>query len=160
NGQLVLNVATGDTETYTNTGLNFVYSITEKVQGSPAKLRANVNWYLPLQNGERVSGPMAVFSGTLYFSTFAASGTLQVCSGGTARLWGGDFAAPDAPTDVARGGRRILQPPAPSPPQTPPPIYIQPSDSDPTLLGKVIPGVSIMATPACGSLGTAANDSY
>ncbi len=162
-GELVMNIATGTTESYNNSGLEYVYSVTEKVQGSTPKLRAYVNWWLgppTFQPGERVSGPMTVFNGTLYFSTYAASPPgVQVCTGGMARLWGRDFVTPDNPGDLSQGGLREMQPPAPNPPQTPPPVYIQPSDYDPTLLGKVIPGVSIKATPACAST-SAGSDAY
>ena len=92
-GELVLNIATGSTEQYDNTGLEGVTSVTEKVQGSPAKFRAKVNWWLgqpTFQPGERVSGPMSVFTGTLYFSTYsAAPPRAQVCTGGLARSSGG-----------------------------------------------------------------------
>jgi type IV pilus assembly protein PilY1 len=165
-GELVMNIATGTTETYNNSGLEYVYSVTEKVQvqGTTSKLRAFVNWWLgppTFQAGERVSGPMTVFNGTLYFSTYAAAppGT-AVCAGGLARLWGRDFVTPDQTSDLSQGGLREMQPPPPNPPQTPAPVYIQPSDYDPTLLGKVIPGVSIKATPACAGLGTGVSDSY
>jgi hypothetical protein len=53
-----------------------------------------------------------------------------------------------------------MQPPPPNPPQTPAPVFVQPSDYDPTLLGRVIPGVSIKATPACASLGASTSDPY
>ena len=163
-GELVMNIATGTTEAYSSSGLEYLYSVTEKVQGSTPKLRAFVNWWLgppTFQAGERVSGPMTVFNGTLYFSTYAAapSGT-QVCTGGMARLWGRDFVTPDNTADLSQGGLREMQPPPPAPPQSPPPLYVQPSDYDPTLLGKVIPGVSIKATPACASLGDPGTDSY
>ena len=78
-GNVVLNVASGTTDQFDTTGIEYVYSITEQVStlGGAAKLRANVNWWMQpavLDNlaGERVSGPMTVFNGTLYFSTFAA----------------------------------------------------------------------------------------
>ncbi|HEY8041570.1 MAG TPA: hypothetical protein VIF15_17305, partial [Polyangiaceae bacterium] len=163
-GQVVLDVATGTIENFDAAGLEYVYSITEKVQGTPAKLRANVNWWMApptFQAGERVSGPMTVFNGTLYFSTYAAApaGT-QSCTSGNARLWGRDFVTPDDPNDLSKGGLREMQPPPPNPPQTPPPVFVQPSDYDSTLLGRVIPGVSIKATPACANLGTAGSDSY
>jgi len=163
-GEVVLDAASGSTETFDTTGVDYVYSITEKVQGSPPKLRANVNWWLgppTFQAGERVSGPMTVFNSTLYFSTYAAAQTGQaVCTGGLARLWGRDFVKPDDPNDLSKGGLRELQPPPPNPPQSPAPVFIQPSDYDSSLLGEVIPGVSIMATPACASLGTPGSDSY
>lgn len=166
-GELVINAATGTTQTFDSSGLQFVYSITEKVQGSPAKLRASVNWWLGpvgfngaqygFQAGERVSGPMTVFNGTLYFSTYAApAASSATCSSGVASLWGRDFVRPDVTTDLSQGGKRILQPPAPATPTNPPPVSVQPTVAP----GAVIPGVSIMGTPACSGLGAAGSDQY
>jgi type IV pilus assembly protein PilY1 len=169
-GNVVLSAATGSIQQFDTTGIEYLYSVTENIQGSPAKLRANVNWWLGpatqsgsglgFAAGERVSGPMTVFNGTLYFSTYAAAATgTQVCTGGIARLWGRDYVLPDSSSDLSEGGLRELQPPT-GVPQTPPPYYVQPSDYDSTLLGKVIPGVSIMGTPACASAGSSASDQY
>ncbi len=170
-GELVINAATGSIQTFDTTGVEYVYSMTERVQGTPAKLRSYVNWWLGpatqssagigFAPGERVSGPMSVFNGTLYFSTFwAGSQSATACTAGSARLWGRDYVTPDVSADPSQGGLRELQPPPPNAPQTPPPLYIQPSDYDTTLLGKVIPGVAIMGTPACASLGGASADPY
>jgi type IV pilus assembly protein PilY1 len=172
-GEVVLEAATGTTQLFETNGFYFVYSITEKVQGNPAKLRANVNWWLGPSSmstsgigfapGERVSGPMTVFNGTLYFSTFAAAPTgAQSCIGGTASLWGRDFVRPDVQSDLSQGGVRQLQPPPPTPPVNPPPINIVPSSyaGSGVTAGAVIPGVTIMNTPACASLGTPSADQY
>jgi type IV pilus assembly protein PilY1 len=174
-GEIVLNVASGTTDQFDTTGTEYVYSITEKVTaGTTPKLRAYVNWWMQPavidnQPGERVSGPMTVFNGTLYFSTYAAAtpGT-QSCSAGVARLWGRDFVTPDDSTCTANptscnrsiGGLREMQPPPPNPAQSPAPVYIEPDLYDSTLQGKVIPGVSIKSTPACASLGNPGPDSY
>ncbi len=78
-GELVLNFATGTTDNFDTTGIEYVYSVTEKLQGSTPKLRAFVNWWLGPPSfdslaGERVLlGPMTVFNGTLYFATYAAA---------------------------------------------------------------------------------------
>jgi type IV pilus assembly protein PilY1 len=164
-GEVVLDVATGTTQVFDTNGSYFVYSITEKVQGNPAKLRANVNWWLGpatmspagigFDPGERVSGPMTVFNGTLYFSTYAAAAQVQACSNGTAKLWGRDFVRPDVPSDLTQGGVREMQPPPPAPPPMTLPISV-----DPGTHGAVVPGVTIMNTPACASLGNPAADQY
>ncbi|HEX8795689.1 MAG TPA: hypothetical protein VF765_32285 [Polyangiaceae bacterium] len=172
-GEVVLEAATGTTQTFDTNGNYFVYSITEKVQGNPAKLRANVNWWLGpramttsgvgFDPGERVSGPMTVFNGTLYFSTYAAAPTgAQSCTSGTARLWGRDFVRPDVQSDLSQGGVRQLQPPPPNPPVNPPPINIVPASyaGSGVTPGAVIPGVSIMNTPGCASLGNPSADQY
>ncbi len=166
-GELVINAATGSIQSFDTSGIEMVYSITEKVQGNPAKLRANVNWWLGpvglngatfgFQQGERVSGPMTVFNGTLYFSTYAAaSASSSSCSSGVASLWGRNFVTPDNSTDLSQGGLRVLQPPPPASPTTPPPVSVQPAVQQ----GAVIPGVSIMATPACAGLSASGSDQY
>ena len=79
-----------------------------------------------------------MFDGTFYFATFAAAPPgSQVCAGGHARLWGLDFetAAGGVTPDPTKGG--IMR------------FYIEPGLTDPTLAGRVIPGVSIKQTPAC-----------
>jgi type IV pilus assembly protein PilY1 len=159
--EVVLNVASGSTDQFDTSGTEYVYSITEKVStsGTPVKLRASVNWWMQpavidTLPGERVSGPMTVFNGTLYFSTFGVpASTAQVCSSGYARIWGRDFVTPSNPSNLSLGGLQELQPPPANP-------WIEPDITDPTLAGKVIPGVSIKATPACANLGTPAADQY
>ena len=164
-GNVVLNIATGTTDLFDTTGVEYVYSISEKVQADSSgasKLRAFPNWWLQPSvtdsaPGERVSGPMTVFNGTLYFATFAAApaGT-QACTEGTSRLWGRDFVTPDdsaclaTPTSCDRslGGLREFQAPA---------LNVLP---DVSIQGYVIPGVSIKATPACANLPTPGSDAY
>jgi type IV pilus assembly protein PilY1 len=163
-GNLVLNAATGSQDTFDTTGMYFVYSITELVQGTPAKLRASVNWWLnptkvTSQAGERVSGPMTVFDGVLYFATYAAApAATQACTSGHGRIWGLDFVTPAdtaVPPDRSKGGLARLNPQPVLHPQ-----YIQPDEADTTLQGIVIPGVSINATPACADSPTATSDPY
>ena len=154
-GRTVLHFATGDQESYTTTGTNFLYSLTETVQNG--KLRANVNWYQRFDNGERVSGPMAIFDSVAYFATFAAGANAQSCSGGVAKLWGRDFVLPKTSNDLSQGGVPRLQPPVNPPPQ--PPDFIDPSTYDPNTAGKLIPGVSVNVSPACAATSTT-NDAY
>jgi type IV pilus assembly protein PilY1 len=118
-GQVVINVATGTTDTFDSTQIDTIYSITEEAQGSPLALRAHVNWYLvsplsppsspppapispqpsnpSLLPGERVSGPMTVFDSKLYFATYAAGAippagqAVTTCPQNIARIWALDF---------------------------------------------------------------------
>jgi type IV pilus assembly protein PilY1 len=160
-GNLVINASTGSTESFDTNGTYFTYSITELVGGSPSKPRASVNWWLDTSTvtssaGERVSGPMTVFDGVLYFATYAAApvGT-QACTSGHGRIWGLDFINPIDPNAEKLGGIPRLNPVPAMHPQ-----YIEPDESDTTLRGVVIPGVSINGTPACASTSAASNDSY
>lgn len=154
-GSVVLNFATGDQETYTTTGTNFVYSVSEKVQGSATfKLRAQVNWYKPLLNGERVSGPMSVFDGVHYFATFRPTASAG-CSVGTPFIWGMDYITPSDTNDLSKGGNaRLVN--AGNTYQ-----FIDPTGGNTSspIAGHVIPGISIQAQPACAS-STAGSDQY
>ena len=160
-GNLVISASTGSTESFDTTGTYYTYSITEMVAGSPIKPRASVNWWLDTSTvtgsaGERVSGPMTVFDGVLYFATYAAApvGT-QACTSGHGRIWGLDFTAPVDPTTLKLGGIPRLNPPPAGHVD-----YIQPDETDTSLKGVVIPGVSINGTPACASTAAASNDTY
>jgi type IV pilus assembly protein PilY1 len=160
-GELVINAATGTTETFDNTATPYyVYSVAERVQGSTPALGAAVNWFLgpqsspsPLRQGERVSGPMTVFNGTLYFSTYYAGTPASLsCTSGDARLWGLNFntsytACTGNPTACGNGGLFTLDPTH---------GYL---DIGLTFPGRVVPGVAVQATPACGTFGST-QDSY
>jgi type IV pilus assembly protein PilY1 len=160
-GNVVLHAATGPQGTFDNTGVYFVYSIKETVQGATPKLRALVDWWLDPATvttsvGERVSGPMTVFDGVLYFATYAAAPPASAsCTSGHGRIWGLDFVKPADVNFLNKGGLARVVPPVGAHPQ-----YVQPDETDNTLLGAVIPGVSIKATPACAGLGTSGADPY
>jgi type IV pilus assembly protein PilY1 len=161
-GNVVINLATGTQSTFTTTGTYYVYSMTETVAGSPAAMHASVNWWLNPATvtgatGERVSGPMTVFNGTLYFATYAAApASSQSCTSGHGRVWGLDYTQALNPSQLSLGGAaRLVAPPTNYNGQ-----YTQPDQSDSTLLGVVIPGVTINATPACAGLPTATSDTY
>jgi type IV pilus assembly protein PilY1 len=153
--QLVLNVATGSQASFTNTGTNFVYSITEKAGSS--SFQANVNWFLDMSTfpgimtgdtpgaiGARVSGPMTVFNGNLYFASFTAPASTTTCIIGTALLWGMDYTT--AAATPGQGGKPTFVPPSSTNVQ---------DNYNPFALAAsatgVIPGVSIFATPSCVS---------
>ncbi len=196
-GELVINAASGATDSFDATGIDFLYSITEKVQGATPKLRAFVNWYLgnpltptstsppapptpqtslpvaPLLPGERVSGPMTVFDGTLYFATYAATPTppagqtVTSCQPSVARVWGLDFVTPNIqscpdPTSAgcvrSQGGNFKL---VPSTSWVGLPVAnVTPYAADPVLANAVIPGLAVQVTPACASAGPPTTDQY
>ena len=143
-GSVVVGIGTGDQEAFTNSGTNFVYSVTEKADPVSNLLRANVNWYVPYTNGERVSGPMTIFDSVFYWSTFAAAGSNAVCTSGTAHMYGLDYETPNDTTDLSKGGIPRLEPPVN--PTTPAPAFITPSTYDSTLAGKVDSGGFALST--------------
>jgi len=113
NGNLVLDVASGDQE-----GLaaapnlkNYVYSLTEKVNVARTATSTKVNWYKTFKDGERVVGPMALFSSSLYFATYeppTASNTSSAlaCSNGTSHIWQASYL--DALGDDPTAGPEVL----------------------------------------------------
>jgi type IV pilus assembly protein PilY1 len=160
-GSLVLNIASGTTQSFDTTGIEYLYSVSEKPGGSPYKLRASVNWYwVPatpsvtttpsqLQQGERVSGPMTVFDGTLYFATYYAGNPATGCNPGRAKLWGFDYITPLDPTHLGEGGVRL---PALTCSATQ--DWTDPGNMCGTPQPAVVPGVAILATPACAAQAT------
>jgi type IV pilus assembly protein PilY1 len=170
-GNLVLHIATGDQDTFASTiflpgkdddkddllaAYNFIYSITEKLDSTGLNLRANVNWYLPFGDGERVTGPMAVFDSKAFFATFAPSPT-SACGAGEGRIWGLDFVTVATgcsvnPDNVGCGGIPLMTPLS----GTAPVNFIVPGGSgtgqDPGLVGHVITGVNVRLKPPCADV--------
>ncbi|HVJ18368.1 MAG TPA: hypothetical protein VM686_23270, partial [Polyangiaceae bacterium] len=114
-GLLTVGVSTGDQDTTgTDTTMtNYVWSLTENIVDNVFETK--VNWYQPLEDGERVTGPMSLFSSALYFSTFSPRSTNDsVCSSGSSRLWGVDYLTPAEETNLAAGGAAVALKQAPT----------------------------------------------
>jgi type IV pilus assembly protein PilY1 len=180
-GNLTLQYATGDQQTYTadytipgqpNNScsnplgceqINFLYSIKVATIGGGAT-QAAVNWYLPFRHGERVSGPITVFNSTFYFATFTppdpASGA--VCGGGTPTLWGLDFEIPAPGCGAGPVGWQAVQMGCGGNPRDFGPTGFQanPLDANGIPTTAVIPGVSIAITPSCTNTSAPSADSY
>lgn len=93
-GDIVVNYATGDQNNFSTNNLNHVYSVTERttVTSSGKALVPKLNWHLKFTGGVTPTGPMSLFSGNLFFSTFTpdvASG--DACLKGQGTLWGVDY---------------------------------------------------------------------
>jgi len=137
-GSLVINVANGDQE---DLGLkpandtHLLWSVTE-VPGATSA-RPQLNWYLRMTNGERVTGPMAVFDRALYFASYRVNTSLaNRCQDGVARVYGVDYAKPQLLADLSLGGAYRI-------PALPTPIQFTDEGAD------LIPGVSIRASQGC-----------
>lgn len=163
-GNLVLNIASGTIEKFDTTGLEYVYSITETPQTVSAVIspRANVNWWFGPQStpdgfqaGERVSGPMAVFDGTLYFTSYYAGNVSASCNPGSAYLRGFDFEKPAACASAGIcGNGGVVNPNITANGHN----YITGAGLGASP-GAVIPGTSILASPPCSS-GLSTSSSY
>ncbi len=150
-GRVVVHFSTGDQETFTNSGTNHVWSITEALSTeSPPKLRALPNWWFTFNNGKRVTGPMAVFDGVLYFATYSPlSTTTNKCGGGTPEIYGVDFVTANV-NGISFGGIPRFNPAASA---TIPDSYTPPNSS-----GLLIPGVSVNVPPTCAKTDTPGTD--
>jgi type IV pilus assembly protein PilY1 len=176
-GNITLQFATGDQQSYTanytipgqptqiREEINFIYSVKLGNNPSvPGAYQAAVNWYWPFRNGERVSGPMAVFANTLYYATFTPPNPAlgSVCNGGTPTLWGVDFEVPSncgsgvpdwqglptgcygIPRDFLTNGYQA-----------------NPLDANGVpITNVVIPGVAIAVTPSCTDTTAPSPDQY
>jgi type IV pilus assembly protein PilY1 len=137
-GNAVLLFSTGDQQTFTtSTSVKTrVWSVLEKIEVDHYATEAN--WVVPLENGERVTGPMSLFNSVLYFSTFVPS-SVGVCADGLSKVWGVNYLGSDTAT-----------PPGPAPefiadltdPSTKTLFEAQP-------VGSIIFGVAVTQTPSC-----------
>lgn len=157
-GDITINLATGDQDTIgASTDMkNFVWSLTERTSNDREDVLSQVNWFLPLSGGERVVGPLVLFSSKLYFSSYAPPSDSDVCANGTSRVWGMDYLRPipaetaDEDPPVDQGGEAAL--PNPN----------DPDDIEQVLTAEqvtgdassVIFGVSVAQVPTCSSTST------
>lgn len=111
-GDLVLVFSTGEQDRFDAvTGMqNVVWSVKEQFDITTGKVGAHANWHLGIgsnesvksttsdsvsgawQNGMRVAGPLSLFEGKVYFTTFKpVAETGKVCDLGSSILWGVDY---------------------------------------------------------------------
>ena len=92
-GNVVTIYATGDQSNFSSVNHNHMFSVSETiVPGPPAKAVASINWHLPFTGGVTPTGPISLFSGDLFFSTFTPGvSTDSACLTGQGTLWGVDF---------------------------------------------------------------------
>ena len=180
NSELVMNFATGDQTLFTSKTFkpgsndtpadeipleNFVWSVVDPLNGSPAQPR----WFVPFTDGttaefnlnpltgsasphynfgERVTGPMALYDGVLYFATYWPDDGIVgggACQQGEGRIYGMDYFAPRGSCSVASGlGCGGVQRYGDGTAQ-----YFVPGTTDATLAGSLIPGVSITQVQPC-----------
>ncbi len=136
-GSLVINVANGDQEDLglkPANDMHILWSVTEVPNGTSA--RPQLNWYLPMNSGERVTGPMAVFDRALYFASYRVNSTSNRCQDGEARIYGVDYARPQLAGDLSQGGAFRL-------PALPTPVQFTSEGAE------LVPGVSIRASQGC-----------
>ncbi|MBN1609796.1 MAG: hypothetical protein JW940_24400, partial [Polyangiaceae bacterium] len=156
-GNVTVAFSTGDQDLVTSADqLNYVFSLTEVPQEAhPNETETKVNWYEELHGGNRVTGPISIFAGALYFSTYQpVTAAHAVCDTGASCLWGlhylnsaetsggenvpasgGAQALPEALTTGLPSGQKC----------------VPGSDDEDALFaqGAVIFGVSVVQLPSC-----------
>ena len=163
-GQITVALSTGDQEvlsTLRNMS-TYVWSLTEEVDtsGVTPRFRSKANWYYRFNNGERIAGPMSLFNGSLFYSSFQPEppGSADVCKAGTSRVWGVHYLIPKEAADISQGGAERL----PEDPAASPVTLVQFIDSTSSLLSDdaVIFGVGVTQAPSCNDSTTSAGDPY
>ncbi len=81
-----------------------IWSVREVEDVSLEKIRVDPRWFLRLPGGERVTGPLQLFNGQLFFTSMWPVSGSGICTEGETRLWGLDYAAPYDPLDPSAGG--------------------------------------------------------
>jgi len=147
-GNVTIAASTGDQDVLLGqSGMkNYVWSLTEKLNGTTFESEAN--WYSEFDDGERVTGPMSLFSGALYFTTYKpeAPSSGKACGQGSSRVWGVDYILPKTPgpSDIAlKDGGRERMPNGAS--------FVQYLDNTASMLANagIIFGVGVSQLPSC-----------
>lgn len=92
---------------------NYAFSLLEKPNAAGTAYESYANWFIELKDGERVTGPMSLFNGALFFTSYKPdSGNGAACDSGTSRVWGMDYVLPKTPgntlNDLDDGGKERL----------------------------------------------------
>ncbi len=154
-GNTVLVFATGDQEMLSSTtGMKTrVWSITESpvkaANGAPFTMKTN--WYIPFADGKRATGPIAIFDGAAYFSTFAPEGSVSnACADGYGSIWGVTY-------QESKAGATGPEP-LPRLPKDPDAKTITYVDELKQEAGTVVFGASVQMEPSCFETTTATDD--
>jgi type IV pilus assembly protein PilY1 len=104
-GNPVVIQATGDMDNLDGLGANRVVSLREDItfasDGSVDDLTAEMNWEIPLRDGELVTGPLALFDGKVFFGSFlSANDPTNACALGSSRLWGVEYLRSEEDNDT------------------------------------------------------------
>jgi type IV pilus assembly protein PilY1 len=147
--------------------INRVISLTDRFDTANNTFIAHVNWTYDMGceisgcgshdpahiTGERVTGPMSLFDGILYFATgIPGTDTPTVCSQPKYRLFGMHYTDPATPAPDNGGVAGLPGPPSTNP-NDPPPL-VQASDPQ----DGVVFGSTLTQTPSCFETQIVASD--
>jgi len=101
-GNNVVLFATGEQSQFNgNQTKNRIWSLSEKVVLGVSQI--SDNWVQPLVDGTRATGPLVLFNGVVYFSTYSPPNTnTAACSPGNGAIWGVDYLTSSNGSPVAR----------------------------------------------------------
>ncbi len=157
-GRVVVIHATGDTEDFEDTdAVNYVVSLTEEMPSNnadpdPEDVKAAFNWEIRLEEGELITGPLELFDGKVFFSSFVVVPESEdPCDLGTSRLFAVDYVQRD--TDQPNTGTPVTY--------YPEEIAIgSPFNEDTGLQNQLFMGVGITKRPQCPATTTTVEDPY
>ncbi|MDP3278297.1 MAG: PilC/PilY family type IV pilus protein [Deltaproteobacteria bacterium] len=173
NGDTLIALGSGDVDLLEGTEANRVVMIREH-DPDPANptnpvdvtthwmLRNNTNPDRGLLNGERLTGPLSLFNGVLYFGTFVPSSSTDACEFGFSRLWGVDQAQLDLTTVAGPNGLPLARLDIDGDPSTTADVVRVTRDlaGNGTLaddVNSVLFGVGVARRPACPSVSSVAD---
>lgn len=167
-GDVTIAFSTGNQEDLVGTSSTktYIYSLREYPAVGTTPAHASVNWYYQFTGGERVTGPMTLFSNGLYFSTYAPPASNgEACNSGTSRVGGMHYLMPDKTStqsvsgeNTSRGGQAWL-PKGGSATTTERVQFFNQTDAL-FAQGSVIFGVGIAQVPGCYETGAASSDPF
>lgn len=153
-GRVTVAFSTGDQDVLTSQQqTNYVVSLTELASpAAGADETVSVNWFERFTNGNRVAGPMTLFSGVLYFSTYqpVLTGSTDVCDTGLSCVFGLDYIEPATPDTPDSGGRQALPTELTTGlPQSQKCVAGSSDPNNPIPEGSVVFGVAVTQLPSC-----------
>jgi type IV pilus assembly protein PilY1 len=109
-GDITVAFSTGDQEARGAAPdmLTYAWSLKEKLAPGESKPRVEALWSQEFTEGERVTGPIQLFNGALYFSSFQPQLSASTCGTGQSRIWGMDYLERKTDSDLGSGGRARL----------------------------------------------------
>ena len=103
-GHLTVVFGTGDIDDLTAMEQNYIFSVNEVIEYNSATSsyigKAEPNWSVQLEEGEKMIGQPVIFNKTAYFTTFVPySNEEDLCSFGRGKIWGVHYQSKDPDDD-------------------------------------------------------------
>ncbi len=145
-GRVVILTGTGNIDVLDDpTAINKVVSVTEVLtfdfDGTVDKVEGRLNWEIPLDPGEQMTGPIELFGGQVFFGTFkSANGTtVDACPFGGSRIFGLNYL--DDPTSPGTKVPLLGDPLAP--------VLVLDQTDLPELENALLVGLQVAQAPVC-----------